>query len=64
LKAILENNIDLYDHETIVDINNRRLIGFGRYAGIVGAYNSIRAFGLKFELFKLPKAETLSGKRS
>jgi hypothetical protein len=38
LKAILENNIDLYDHETIVDINNRRLIGFGRYAGIVGAY--------------------------
>ena len=62
LKAILEKNIDLYDHETIVDANNRRLIGFGRYAGIVGAYNSIRAFGLKFELFKLPKAETLSGK--
>ena len=62
LKAILEKNIDLYDHETIVDANNRRLIGFGRYAGMVGAYNSIRAFGLKFELFKLPKAETLSGK--
>ncbi|MFT5251760.1 MAG: alanine dehydrogenase [Flavobacteriales bacterium] len=62
LKAILEKNIDLYDHETIVEINNRRLIGFGRYAGIVGGYNSIRAFGLKFELFKLPKAETLSGK--
>ena len=62
LQAILEKNIDLYDHETIVDVNNRRLIGFGRYAGIVGAYNSIRAFGLKFELFKLPKAETLSGR--
>tara|TARA_R110000868_G_scaffold89603_2_gene249382 strand:- start:2257 stop:3459 length:1203 start_codon:yes stop_codon:yes gene_type:complete len=62
LKAILEKNIDLYDHETIVDANNRRLIGFGRYAGMVGAYNSIRAFGLKFELFKLPKAETLAGK--
>jgi alanine dehydrogenase len=62
LQAILEKNIDLYDHETIVDANNRRLIGFGRYAGIVGAYNSIRAFGIKFELFKLPKAETLSGK--
>jgi alanine dehydrogenase len=62
LKAILEKNIDLYDHETIVDVNNRRLIGFGRYAGMVGAYNSIRAFGLKFELFKLPKAETLAGK--
>lgn len=62
LQTILEKNIDLYDYETIVDANNRRLIGFGRYAGIVGAYNSIRAFGIKFELFKLPKAETLSGK--
>jgi alanine dehydrogenase len=64
LQAILEKNIDLYDYETIVDANNRRLIGFGRYAGIVGAYNSIRAFGIKFELFKLPKAETLSGKEA
>jgi alanine dehydrogenase len=62
LQAVLKNNIELYDHETIIDSNNRRLIGFGRYAGIVGAYNSIRAFGLKFELFKIPKAESLSGK--
>lgn len=62
LKAILEKNIELFDHETIVDANNRRLIGFGRYAGIVGAYNGFRAFGIKFELFNLPKAETLSGK--
>jgi alanine dehydrogenase len=46
LQAILEKNIDLYDHETIVNENNRRLIGFGRYAGIVGAYNTIRAFYL------------------
>ena len=64
LQAILEKNIDLYDHETIVDANNRRLIGFGRYAGIVGAYNGIRAFGIKFGLFKIPKAETLSGKEA
>ena len=62
LKAILEKNIELYDHETIVDAQNRRLIGFGRYAGIVGAYNGIRAFGLKYELFNLVKAETLQNK--
>jgi len=62
LQAILEKKIDLYDHETIVDKNGKRLIGFGRYAGIVGAYNGFRAFGLKFELFAIPKAETLSGK--
>lgn len=64
LQALLEKNIDFYDHETIVDSHNRRLIGFGKYAGIVGTYNSIRAFGIKFELFKLPKAETLSGKEA
>jgi alanine dehydrogenase len=62
LQAILEKNIELYDHETIVDANNNRLIGFGRYAGIVGSYNGIRAFGIKYELFNLPKAETLSNK--
>lgn len=62
LQAILEKNIELYDHETIVDADNKRLIGFGRYAGIVGAYNGFRAFGIKYELFNLPKAETLNGK--
>ena len=62
LQAVLEKNIELYDHETIVDSNNRRLIGFGRYAGIVGAYNGLRGFGIKYELFSIPKAETLKGK--
>lgn len=62
LKGLLAKNIDFFDYETLVDANNHRLIGFGRYAGMVGAYNSIRAFGIKFELFKLPKAESLSGK--
>ncbi len=62
LLAILEKNIELYDHETIVDEKFNRLIGFGRYAGIVGSYNAFRAFGLKFELFALPKVETLLDK--
>ncbi|WP_396141655.1 NAD(P)-dependent oxidoreductase [Flavobacterium sp.] len=62
LQAVLEKNIELYDHETIVDANNRRLIGFGRYAGIVGAYNGFRAFGIKYDLFTIPKAETLQSK--
>lgn len=59
LHAILEKNIELYDHETIVDANNKRLIGFGRYAGIVGAYNGFRAFGIKYDMFNIAKAETL-----
>ncbi|GGD28886.1 NAD(P)-dependent oxidoreductase [Flavobacterium orientale] len=62
LQTILDKNITLIDHETIVDKNNSRLIGFGRYAGIVGTYNAFRAFGIKYELFNLAKAETLSGR--
>lgn len=59
LQAILQKNIQLLDHETIVKDNGARLIGFGRYAGIVGTYNGFRAWGLKFKTWNLPKASTL-----
>jgi alanine dehydrogenase len=59
LQAILSKNIELYDHEVITDTQNSRLIGFGRYAGIVGAYNGFRALGLRDNLFNLPKVEDL-----
>ncbi|WNH11001.1 NAD(P)-dependent oxidoreductase [Thalassobellus suaedae] len=59
LKAVLEKNIELYDHETIVNEKGFRLIGFGRYAGIVGAYNGFRAWGLKYDTWNLPKAGSL-----
>jgi hypothetical protein len=60
LLAMLEKNIEMFDHETIVRENNMRLIGFGRYAGLVGAYNGFRALGLRDNLFSLPKVETLA----
>ena len=60
LKAMLDKNIEMYDHETIVKQNGARLIGFGRYAGLVGAYNGFRALGLRDGLFNLPKVETLA----
>lgn len=59
LKAILDKNIEMYDHETIVKQSGARLIGFGRYAGLVGAYNGFRALGLRDNLFELPKVENL-----
>lgn len=60
LQAILDQNIELYDHEVITNQKEQRVVAFGRYAGIVGAYNGFRAYGLKYDLFKLPKAETLA----
>ncbi|WP_417290181.1 NAD(P)-dependent oxidoreductase [Corallibacter sp.] len=60
LQAMLEKNIEMFDHETIVKKSGARLIGFGRYAGLVGAYNGFRALGLRDGLFTLPKVETLA----
>jgi len=59
LQAILAKNIEMYDHEVITRASGSRLIGFGRYAGIVGAYNGFRAWGMKYGSWDLPKAEDL-----
>lgn len=59
MQAICAKKIALYDHETFVSESGRRLIGFGRYAGIVGAYNGFRLLGQKMTTFDLPKVEHL-----
>ena len=56
LNAILEKKIQLTDYEVLTKENGARLIGFGRYAGIVGAYNGFRTFGLKHNLYDLKPA--------
>lgn len=60
LRAILDKKIELFDHETMVREDHSRLIGFGYYAGLVGAYNGFRLLGIRDGLFALPKVETLS----
>jgi alanine dehydrogenase len=47
LKTILNKRIRLIDYETITDEHGFRLIGFGRWAGIIGAYNGIRAWCIR-----------------
>ena len=59
LRAVLNKNIELYDHEVITNKQEQRVVAFGRYAGIVGAYNGFRTYGLKYSLFELPKANDL-----
>lgn len=56
LQAILKRKIALTDYETMTDKKGKRLIGFGRYAGIVGCYNGFRTYGLKHQLFELKPA--------
>lgn len=56
LRAIIDKNIQLTDYEVLTDSRGTRLIGFGRYAGIVGCYNGFRAFGLKHDMYELKPA--------
>lgn len=53
LRSILDKKIRLIDYETLKGKDGKRLIGFGRYAGIVGAYEAFRAFGKKHNLYEL-----------
>ncbi len=63
LRAILEKKIQLIDYETIKNKQNKRVIGFGRYAGIVGAYNGFRAMGLKTGLFDIKPANKCADRK-
>ncbi len=56
LRTILDKNITLIDYETLVNEDNQRIIAFGRYAGIVGAYNGIWTYGQRYNLFDIRRA--------
>lgn len=56
LQEILQKNIRLIDYETLTAKNGKRIIAFGRWAGIVGAYNGILTYGKRYNLFDLRRA--------
>jgi len=56
LQEVLRKNITLIDYEALKDRLGNRLVAFGRYAGIVGAYNALLTYGKRFDLFSLRRA--------
>jgi len=52
LDSILQKNIRLIDYEKIVDDNEQRLVRFGRYAGIAGMIDILRALGNRLLFLK------------
>ena len=55
LKAILDKKITLIDYECLEHDDGQRIIGFGFFAGIVGAHNGMMAYGNRTGLFKLDR---------
>lgn len=56
LQTILEKKIRLIEYECLTDSQGKRVIAFGRFAGIVGAYNGLFAYGKKYKLFEIKRA--------
>lgn len=56
LQEVLKKNIRLLDYEALKDTQGNRLVAFGRFAGIVGAYNGLWTFGKRYNLFSLRRA--------
>jgi saccharopine dehydrogenase (NAD+, L-lysine forming) len=55
LKAILEKNIRLIDYECLEHEDGQRIIGFGFFAGVVGAHNGMMAYGNRTGLYQLDR---------
>ena len=54
LQKMIAQKITFSDYEYLVDDKNQRLCAFGWWAGVVGVYNTLRAYGIKTNKFNLP----------
>jgi saccharopine dehydrogenase (NAD+, L-lysine forming) len=55
LRAILDNHITLIDYECLEHEDGQRIIGFGFFAGVVGAHNGMMAYGNRTGLYKMDR---------
>ncbi|MCH7413255.1 NAD(P)-dependent oxidoreductase [Belliella sp. R4-6] len=56
LQAVIDKNIKLIDYEVLKNQNGQRVTAFGRWAGIVGAYNGLWTYGQKTDLYHIKRA--------
>ncbi len=56
LQSVIRNSATLIDYEEITDASKKRLVAFGHFAGLVGAYNGLLHYGLKYGLYSLKPA--------
>ena len=56
LRSLLDKKCTLVDYECLTNKVGERILGFGRYAGVVGTYNAMKAYGLRYGAFALKSA--------
>ncbi|MFD2034066.1 NAD(P)-dependent oxidoreductase [Belliella marina] len=56
LRAVIDKNIKLVDYEVLKNSQGQRVTAFGRWAGVVGAYNGLWTYGQKTGLYQIKRA--------
>jgi len=59
-RAMMDKKITLIDYETLVHEDGQRIIGFGFFAGIVGAHNGMMAFGKRTGAYNLARVGSVN----
>jgi len=54
-RTILDKKVTLIDYECMEHEDGQRILGFGFFAGIVGAHNGMMAFGIRSGKYDLPR---------
>ncbi len=60
MQALIAKRIRMIDYECLTHADEQRILGFGFYAGIVGAHNGLLTYGKKHGLYELPPAHRLT----
>jgi alanine dehydrogenase len=56
MQALIAKNIKMIDYECLAHSDEQRILGFGMFAGIVGAHNGLMTYGKKWGVYDLPAA--------
>ena len=59
LKAAVDKNIKLVDYEVLTNTEGKRVIAFGKFAGMVGAHNALWTYAKRTQAFELPRMNSL-----
>jgi saccharopine dehydrogenase (NAD+, L-lysine forming) len=63
LQAIIEKKITLIDYECLEHEDGQRILGFGFFAGVVGAHNGMMAYGKRTNTYQLCRVGECKGYR-
>lgn len=59
MRALINKNIRMVDYECLTHSDGQRILGFGFFAGMVGAHNGLLTYGKRTGTFHLPAANYL-----